>query len=65
VSALVDRDGRDLEPPFAADHEAAVAAGDAGLALRAVVDQVAGLTDARAVWWAAELGVAAAVGATT
>jgi dGTPase len=65
VAALVDRDGADLEPPFAADHRAAVAAGDEGLALRAVVDQVASLTDARAVGWAASLGVAAAVGATT
>ena len=65
VGALAARDGTDLEPPFAADHRAAVEAGDAGLALRAVVDQVASLTDARAVGWAAELDVAAAVGAGT
>lgn len=45
-----------LEPPFAADHAAAVggAAGDAAR-LRAVVDQVASLTDLSALAWVERL----------
>ncbi|CAA9388526.1 MAG: dNTP triphosphohydrolase, broad substrate specificity [uncultured Quadrisphaera sp.] len=48
VAVLADRPEL-LEPPFAADH--AAAPDDAGR-LRAVIDQVASLTDASAlVWW--------------
>ena len=51
VRALLERPG-ELEAPFAADH--AEAGDDAGR-LRAVVDQVASLTDASATAWHARL----------
>ena len=51
VRALLERPDQ-LEPPFAADH--AEAGEDAGR-LRAVVDQVASLTDASATAWHARL----------
>ncbi len=54
VEALADQGGSALEPVFAADH---AAAGDESGRLRAVVDQVAALTDARARAWAQQLGV--------
>ena len=56
VEALAERGGSALEPLFAADHDAAA---DDGARLRAVVDQVAALTDASARDWAARLGVTA------
>ncbi len=52
VKALVDSEGRELEPDIRADHEAAT--DDAGR-LRAVIDQVAGLTDLSAPLWAERL----------
>jgi dGTPase len=54
VKALVASEGRDLEPDIRADHDAAP--DDAGR-LRAVIDQVAGLTDISAPLWADRLGV--------
>ena len=54
VKALVDSEGRDLEPDIRADHDAAI--DDAGR-LRAVIDQVAGLTDLSAPLWADRLGL--------
>ena len=48
VKVLVASEGRDLEPDIRADHDAAP--DDAGR-LRAVVDQVAGLTDISAPLW--------------
>ncbi len=57
VGALADQGGAALEPVFAADH---AAADDDGGRLRAVVDQVAALTDAKARAWAARLGVTGA-----
>jgi len=56
VHALAERGPAALEPTFAADLRAA--GQDEGLRLRAVVDQVATLTDASAVAWAARLGIA-------
>jgi dGTPase len=53
VRHLLDRDGRDLEPLFAADW--AACSDDAGR-LRVAVDQVATLTDASATSWARRLG---------
>lgn len=60
VGALVEAGEGALEPAFADDLRVARSRGDDSLALRAVVDQVASLTDARAVWWARALGVGAA-----
>lgn len=60
VGGLAEAGPDALEPAFADDLRVARDAGDDSLALRAVVDQVASLTDARAVWWARSLGVAAA-----
>ena len=54
VKALVASEGRDLEPDIRADHDAAT--DDAGR-LRAVIDQVAGLTDISAPLWADRLGL--------
>jgi dGTPase len=54
VKALVASEGRDLEPDIRADHD--VATDDAGR-LRAVIDQVAGLTDISAPLWADRLGL--------
>jgi dGTPase len=54
VKALVDSEGRELEPDIRADHDAAP--DDAGR-LRAVIDQVAGLTDRSAPLWADRLGL--------
>ena len=54
VKALIDSEGRELEPDIRADHDAAT--DDAGR-LRAVIDQVAGLTDLSAPLWAERLGV--------
>ncbi len=54
VRRLAERDGIELEPMFAADY--AEATDDSGR-LRAVVDQVASLTDASAAQWALRLGV--------
>jgi dGTPase len=54
VKALVDSGGRELEPDIRADHDAA--SDDAGR-LRAVIDQVAGLTDLSAPLWAQRLGL--------
>ncbi|MFV0458489.1 MAG: deoxyguanosinetriphosphate triphosphohydrolase [Actinomycetales bacterium] len=48
VSRLVDRQGRDLTPALAADYAAAA---DDSARLRAIVDQVASLTDASARAW--------------
>ncbi len=52
VDVLVRTEGRDLEPDFAADHAAAT--DDAGR-LRAVIDQVASLTDVSARTWGLRL----------
>ena len=54
VKVLVASEGRDLEPDIRADHDAA--SDDAGR-LRAVVDQVAGLTDISAPLWGERLGL--------
>jgi dGTPase len=54
VKALVASEGRDLEPDIRADHDAAT--DDAGR-LRAVIDQVAGLTDISAPLWGERLGL--------
>jgi dGTPase len=54
VKALVASEGRELEPDIRADHDAAP--DDAGR-LRAVIDQVAGLTDISAPLWADRLGL--------
>jgi dGTPase len=54
VKALVASEGRDLEPDIRADHDAAP--DDAGR-LRAVIDQVAGLTDISAPLWGERLGL--------
>ncbi len=54
VKALVASEGRELEPDIRADHDAAP--DDAGR-LRAVIDQVAGLTDISAPLWAERLGL--------
>lgn len=54
VGALLDREGRDLEPALAADF--AVCADDAAR-LRVAVDQVASLTDLSAPLWAERLGL--------
>ena len=54
VKALVDSEGRALEPDIRADHQDAV--DDAGR-LRSVIDQVAGLTDLSAPLWAHRLGL--------
>jgi dGTPase len=54
VKALVASDGRDLEPDIRADHDAA--ADEAGR-LRAVIDQVASLTDVSAPLWGERLNV--------
>jgi dGTPase len=54
VKALVASEGRELEPDIRADHDAA--ADDDGR-LRAVVDQVASLTDISAPLWADRLGL--------
>lgn len=52
VDALASGGERHLEPPFAADHRQA---GDDAGRLRAVVDQVASLTDPSAQQWHARL----------
>ncbi|TXL62718.1 deoxyguanosinetriphosphate triphosphohydrolase [Aeromicrobium terrae] len=54
VEQLVANEGRDLEPDLRADHDAAT--DDAGR-LRAVVDQVASLTDISAPVWADRVGL--------
>ncbi len=54
VQALTASEGQELEPDIRADHDAAT--DDAGR-LRAVVDQVASLTDRSAPVWAERLGV--------
>jgi dGTPase len=54
VKALVASEGRELEPDIRADHDSAP--DDAGR-LRAVIDQVAGLTDISAPLWADRLGL--------
>ncbi len=54
VKALVDSEGRDLEPDIRADHDAAP--DDAGR-LRAVIDQVASLTDVSAPLWGERLNL--------
>ena len=54
VKVLVASEGRDLEPDIRTDHDAA--SDDAGR-LRAVVDQVAGLTDISAPLWGERLGL--------
>jgi len=54
VKALVDTEGRELEPDLRADHDAAT--DDAGR-LRAVIDQVASLTDLSAPHWGVRLGL--------
>jgi dGTPase len=54
VKALVGSEGRELEPDIRADHDAAP--DDAGR-LRAVVDQVASLTDISAPLWGERLGL--------
>jgi dGTPase len=53
VKALVASEGRELEPDIRADHDAAP--DDAGR-LRAVIDQIASLTDRSAPLWATRLG---------
>lgn len=53
VARLMERDGQGLDTPYAADYAAAESD---SARLRVVVDQVASLTDARAVAWAARLG---------
>jgi dGTPase len=52
VKALVESGGRELEPDIRADHDAAT---DEAGRLRAVIDQVAGLTDLSAPLWAERL----------
>lgn len=52
VSGLIERDGDGLEPTFAADYQRASQDSER---LRAIVDQVASLTDARARAWAAHV----------
>ena len=54
VKVLVASEGRELEPDIRADHDAAP--DDAGR-LRAVIDQVAGLTDISAPLWGERLGL--------
>lgn len=54
VKALAASEGRELEPDIRADHDAAT--GDEGR-LRAVVDQVASLTDISAPLWGKRLGL--------
>ena len=52
MSVLTRTEGRDLEPDFAADY--AAADDDAGR-LRAVIDQIASLTDVSARAWGLRL----------
>ena len=54
VKVLVASEGRELEPDIRADHDAAP---DEAGRLRAVIDQVAGLTDISAPLWGERLGL--------